>query len=221
MSVDTDRFITAMFALWAGDFEYAETLLSDYTNERPLNGAVESPEELIRRTGLLRLRQLRQKKGEFKLLAAEHDLRDQVQATPDVLETTHIRGALWRLGPREFNLLAYLTDLQWQEQMLGFAREQAELYEHYEPATSGRRQRPLQRELRSMASSGVAWTVTGSVLMQAHISDLCLLEVNGIWTLGGLPNTNEEIRGPFLKLLHALDPDSVRILGANAKQSIQ
>ena len=175
MTVDTDRFITATFALWAGDFEYAETLLSGFSNESPLNGAVHSPEELIRRTGLLRLRQLRQKKGEFKVLAAEHGLRDQIQPTPDVLETTHIRGALWRLGPREFNLLAYLTDLQWQEKMLGFAQEQAKLNEHYEPSASGRRQRPLQRELRSIASSGVSWTVTGSVLMRAHISDLCLL----------------------------------------------
>src|SRR6185295_2430040 len=124
MSVDTDNFIVATFALWAGDFEYAETLLSRYSNAAPLNGIVESPDELIRRTGALRLRQLRQKKGEFKLLAAEYGLRNPVAANPTILVTNHLRGALWRMDARELDLRAYLTDLSWEENLLRLAHNE-------------------------------------------------------------------------------------------------
>ena len=125
MGVDTDNFIVATFALWAGDFKYAETLLSRYSNAPALNGLVESPDDLIRRTGALRLRQLRQKKGEFKLLAAENGVRNPVQANPTVLETKHLRGAVWRIDAREFDLRAYLKDLSWEEHLLDLAQNEA------------------------------------------------------------------------------------------------
>ena len=210
MPVDAENFITATFALWAGDFEYAEQLLSRYSNESPLKDAVESPDDLIRRTAALRLRQLRQKKGEFKSLAAEQGLRSPVQANPAVLETKHLRGALWRLGAREFNLCAYLTDLSWHENMLRFAHREAALHERVEePIVQKNYGLDFRDEQQSKINLGVAWTVTGSVLLRAQLSDLCLLEVNGLWTEPELPHTDEEIKQPFVRLLNALDPDLI------------
>jgi hypothetical protein len=220
MSVDTDNFIVATFALWAGDFEYAETLLKRYSNAPALNGAVESADDLIRRTGALRLRQLRQKKREFKLLAAEHGLRNPVQAKPTVLVTNHLRGALWRLGAREFELRAYLIDLTWEESLLRLAHNEADQHERSLESVEQRDSSlGFGDNQAPRTTRGVAWTVTGSLLLRAQLSDMCLLEVNGLWTEAKLTNTDEEIKGPFLKLLHALDPDSVRSMSGSIKQT--
>lgn len=220
MSVETDNFIRATFALWAGDFEYAEALLTPYSNSPSLDSDAESPDDLIKRTAGLRLRQLRYKKREFKVLAGEYGLRTPVQATPAVLETRHMRGALWRLGTREFNLRAYLTDLSWDEKMLHLAHSEAALHERFE-------ERFLQsdysldflgnREPRT--TLGVTWTVTGNILLRAQLSDLCLLDVNGIWTQQGLPKADEQVREPFLRLLKTLDPDSVPDVSDAVEQS--
>jgi hypothetical protein len=220
MSVDTDNFIIATFALWAGDFEYADALLNRYSNAPPLNGAVDSPDDLIRRTGALRLRQLRQKKGEFKLLAAEHRLRNPVQANPTVLETKHLRGAVWRVDAREFDLRAYLTDLTWEEGLLRLALSEASQHEWSEESITQKDNRlGFRGDEPSKTTLGVTWTVTGSLLLRAQLSDLCLLEVNGLWTAAQLPKTDAEIKRPFLKLLQALDPDSVRNVSETRKQS--
>ena len=209
MGVDTEDFITATFALWAGDFEYAEALLHQYSMAPPLDGEVESPEDLIRRTGALRLRQLRQKKGEFKLLAAQYPSRE-LKANPDVLETTHLRGALWRLEAREFNLRAYLKDLSWQQNMLRLAHKEALLHERVEERVDQSNYGlGLRGEQQPQISLGASCTVTGSLLLRVQLSDLCLLEVNGVWTEHSLPISDHDIKQPFLKLLHALDPDIV------------
>jgi len=220
MSVDTNNFIVATFALWAGDFEYAETLLSRYAHVPALNGAVESPDDLIRRTSALRLRQLRQKKGEFKELAAEHGLRNPVLANPTVLVTNHLRGALWRTSAREFDLRAYLTDLTWDESLLRLAHNEANQHERsLEPVEQTNSGLGFGDKQPPKTTRGVAWTVTGSLLLRAQLSDMCLLEVNGLWTEPKLTNSDEEIKGPFLKLLHALDPDLVRSVSGSIKQT--
>lgn len=219
MPVDTENFITATFALWAGDFDHAEALLKPYANAPSLDGAVASPDDLIRRTGALRLRQLRYKKREFRELAREHGLQTPIQATPAVLETKHMRGALWRLAAREFDLRAYLTDLSWEEKMLHLAHNEAALHERFEEriAHSDYTLKFLgDRESRT--SLGVTWTVTGSMLLLAQLSDLCLLDVNGIWTQPDLPKTEHEIKEPFLLLLKALDPDSIPVVGETIRQ---
>ena len=75
MAAETDSYIIASSALWAGDFEYFEKLLRAYSNPsdvEPIDQGAEVPEDFIRATGALRLRQLWQKRGEFKKLAREY-----------------------------------------------------------------------------------------------------------------------------------------------------
>lgn len=129
MVADTDKFIIATFALWAGDFLFFEKLLSTFSpphrtvaSERDM----EEPEDFIRTTGALRLRQLWQKRSEFRKLAAEYSSeRVQVTDTPMILETEHLRATLWRTGEREFIMQGYLKDLGWQDHLFTCAREQA------------------------------------------------------------------------------------------------
>ena len=76
MAADTDKFIVAMFALWAGDFSYCDKLLREFSPPRrsPRNETeAHSPEDFIRISGALRLRQLWQKRGEFKKLASHYN----------------------------------------------------------------------------------------------------------------------------------------------------
>ena len=75
MPAETDKFIVATFALWAGDFAFCDELLREFssTAQTPTTAEhIERPEDIMRSTGALRLRQLRQKRGEFRELAAEY-----------------------------------------------------------------------------------------------------------------------------------------------------
>src|SRR5215510_6748589 len=106
MAADTDKFIVAMFALWAGDFSYCDKLLREFSPPRrsPRNETeAHSPEDFIRISGALRLRQLWQKRGEFKKLASHYNRAGfEVTDEPNVLETKHLRATVWRVSEREF-----------------------------------------------------------------------------------------------------------------------
>ena len=119
MPAETDKFIIASFALWAGDFEYCEKLLRAYSNPSdvaPIEDGAEIPEDFIRATGALRLRQLWQKRGEFKKLTKEYGNQGvEITDKPTILETKHLRATLWRTGAREFMMQGYLKELSWQE----------------------------------------------------------------------------------------------------------
>src|SRR6266478_2226201 len=108
MAVETDGFVIATFALWAGDFSYCEQLLREFSpphDTPPIDDTAQSPEDFIRATGALRLRQLWQKRGEFKQFAAEfYDAGYQIADNPTVLETKHLRATVWRTAEREFLL---------------------------------------------------------------------------------------------------------------------
>src|SRR2546430_13772592 len=106
MPAETDKFIVATFALWAGDFAFCEELLREFSPPAETPTFVEDiqhPEDVIRSTGALRLRQLWQKRGEFRKLAAEYsDQGVEVTDKPIILETKNLRATVWRTGEREF-----------------------------------------------------------------------------------------------------------------------
>jgi hypothetical protein len=213
MSAETEKFIVATFALWAGDFKQVEKLLGEYSppaRTQTLDSDIESPEDLIRRTGALRLRQLRQKKGEFKNLAREYQSGDSVlRSDPLILETDNLRSALWRVSSREFHLYAYLKNLDRQNEMIQLAHLEASRHERFEEFAK-QPERDLfsgEKDSEPKDPLGVAWTVAGNPFLQVQVSDLCLVEVRTIWTASRLPRTAEAITKPLLSLLISLDPE--------------
>jgi hypothetical protein len=90
MSEKTDRFIVATYALWAGDFKYAESLLRESLPLFTHGKAERLPEEIFDRITKSRLGRIRRRRAEFKRLAADFEARDAARALsgdPLTLET--------------------------------------------------------------------------------------------------------------------------------------
>lgn len=211
MAADTDQFIIATFALWAGDFAYVERLLRDFSPPHEISSDVKdpkSPEDFIRATGALRLRQLWQKRGEFNSLAAECAKHGgEITDKAILLETTHLRAMLWRTGAREFSMQGYLKQLDWQQELFEQARKTASGHGSFKDARP-----PTEAELlptaflgEAMKPLGVAWVVARNPFIQIELSDLGLIEASGLWTAPQLPQSAEAIKAPFLQLLKELD----------------
>src|SRR6266446_2597877 len=102
MAAESAVFVIATFALWAGDFEYFESRMRDFARSDEIRSRekhIETPEDLMRATAALRLRQLWQRRGEFKRLAQESTgRRTELSDRPTILETVHLRATVWRLN---------------------------------------------------------------------------------------------------------------------------
>lgn len=212
MPADTDNFIIAMFALWAGDFRYFDQLLKRFsspwetpsTQEHP-----ESPEDIIRTIGALRLRQLWQRRGEFKRFAAGYVIEGgELMEEPLILETRHLRSTVWRVDDREFLLQAYLKDLAWQDELFARARREAGTHEPPNRISDTKGEGPswpfpVEDSLRG---PGSAWTVFGNPFMQVELTDMGLLELSALWIEEILPVDREPIVAPLNAQLEILDP---------------
>ena len=124
-----------------------------------------------------------------------------------------MRAALWRTGVRNFHLQGYLTQLDWQENLLRHAHLEAERNE----ITRLRRDQAnpnlleTENDSRPKEPLGVEWVVIGNPFLEAQLSDLCMLEISGTWTAKKLPAKADEIQDPFIKVLNALDPKQLTI----------
>jgi hypothetical protein len=217
MAVETDKFIIASCALWAGDFEYFEKLLREFSHPsdvKPIEHGAQSPEDFLRATGALRLRQLWQKRGEFKKLSRECAHQGaEITDKPTIMETKHLRATLWRTGAREFLMQGYLMELSWQEGLFAHARRLADAAEHPKGKALAPRSDTFEAvdmfeaEAAGESSTGLGatWVVAENPFIQVELTDLGLVEATGIWTGRELPRTAEAITEPFLRVLQSLD----------------
>lgn len=197
MAADTDNFVVATFALWAGDFAFADRLLRSFSpphQVRSIDEGAEHPKHIIQATGALRLRQLRQKRGEFRKLAFEYGRSGTaISDTPTILETTHLRATLWRIGEREFLLQGYLKDLDWQDMLFKLASITADVERH------------AQNERGMFGPLGFRWALPGNPFLVVELTDLGLIEASGLWTAPALPQQAVQITARFQELLDSLD----------------
>jgi hypothetical protein len=201
MTAESDKFVIATFALWAGDFGFAEELLRGAAV--PLKGLarhdrLDSPEDIIRTTAALRLRQLWQRRGEFRKVASEE--RGLVDA-PLIISGTHLRGAVWRIGERNFEMHAYLIDLAWERELFVRARQESDKHRPIENVESEEE----ATRLGNHPGRELSWTVVGNPFMQVHVADLALIEVSFVWVAQELPHSVEEVTTPLSGLIRRLD----------------
>ena len=202
MPAESDKFVVATFALWAGDFEFAEELFrSTALTLRTItrHDRVESAEDLIRATAELRLRQLWQRRGEFRKLADEE--RGLVDV-PLIIRGTHIRGTVWRTGERNFEMQAYLTDLSWERDLFARAREE---YAKHQRIAGVERGEDQIAALADHLARGFNWSIVGNPMMEVNVTDLALIEVGIVWVSQELPRTSEELAAPLSGLIARLD----------------
>ena len=119
------------------------------------------------------------------------------------LETRHLRGIIWRLGSREFQMYAYLTDLSWESNLFEKAKILISKFgEEKFPSYLG-----SERELHTkpFLGNGGSFVFTGNPFFQIHISDLGLVEVHGLWIKKDPPKDADQIKKPFGSVLEKLD----------------
>jgi hypothetical protein len=204
MSEKTDRFVVATYALWAGDFKYAETLLRESRESLPLfahDKAERLPEEIFDRITKSRLGQIRRRRAEFRRLAADFEARDAARALsgdPLTLETPHMRATVWQLRSREFRMQAYLTDLSWESNL--FVNVHMQSAKADPDAALRREASKLEPEL------GVTWTEPGMPPLEVEVTDLGQVDVSMLWTDPEPPPNSDAVTAPLIAFLRRLDP---------------
>lgn len=203
----TDLYVIATFALWAGDVEYGQDLLRKLAPLREygkLPEKVESSEELILYIAALRHRQLIQRKREYNNVVDNYRMQGfNLSAELLTVETRHLRGIIWRLGSREFQMYAYLTDLSWEPNLFRKAKRLISAFgEEKLPSYVGSES---EIHAKSFTGSGGSWIVTGNPFLQIHVSDLGLIEALGLWVKKKPPQDVDQIKKAFSSILHKLD----------------
>jgi hypothetical protein len=206
MAAETDAFIVATYALWAGDIAYAERLLREYSPPSRTHALdserFESPEDVVRAVGALRLRQIWQKRGEFeRIVNRQFEQIGELTAEPQIAETKHLRATLWRRGERQFQLQGYLTQLEWEPRLLELAQEAASRSQSARPERS----RSLLPQADAKRPLGASWSIEGTLFIEVEVNDLGQIEANGLWTRLDLPESAEAVVTPFSNLLNDLD----------------
>jgi len=209
MDAETDNYIIATFALWAGDFKFCETLLKKIApvkQYRKIPDSVEGPEQFIKYIAALRQRQLSQKKGEFEKLISHYRSKDiDLVSSSTVIETNHLRGVIWRLDDRHFRLLAYLQDLSWENGL--FEKSIQLLIKVREKKISGlfidtRHKPPTDSHyIRS-------WGLLGNPFITVHQSEIGLIEATAIWIEEELPKDFNHIQEKLEAVLKYLDEEN-------------
>jgi hypothetical protein len=198
MGVEIESFVIASFALWAGDIDYAASLLSEYaagTSLPDLEGIYE-PEQVLRAAAATRLQEIR----------ALRELRGDPEnptpsSRPPVLKTAHLRGVVWQTNEREFQLKAYLSSLSWETSLFDNAGTVS-------LAASGDSQAPLPTRSPAHRESGArsaAWVVTGNPFIRVYLGEMGLLQANALWTLRRTPDNLEAILDALQRVLASLD----------------
>lgn len=214
MSAETDKFVVATLALWAGDMAHVRALLSDVKESRTFKNveAIASPEELLDVAAALRLRQLGQKRGEFSKLTGDLQPRRQVsnaqrQAEPSlrsdaiVLRTDHLRAAVWRLGGREFVANGYLSDLAWEDSFYQAVSE-LDTAENVDDSPGLIEPSALERIDRRRGGS---WVIEGDVLCAVDVTDMGIFEIHATWTAAEALTEFGQIREAVQGVLDAIE----------------
>ncbi len=123
MVVTSEDFIVMSFALWAGDYEYLETLIKNASvdsekQEIPKN----TPESIILSIGTENLEEYKNKREKFS--------KEKIVMNNNFLETVHIRARIWQISDFEYSMRAYLKNFKdlerlfdnFKQQRLGNAR---------------------------------------------------------------------------------------------------
>ncbi len=198
----TDAYIVARLALWAGDFDYAQNLLRDFaplSKHGAMPDTVHNTEELIVYAAALRHRQLARRKGEFTQLAETISVPDgSLTPQPLVIATRHLRAAVWRVGARQFQMRAYMSDLTWEAELFRLSR--AQVRELPEPSPPPRSAQP-----RHFVPLGTAWLRPGNPFVQIAISDLGLIQADALWTEAGAPVEFRPFHEAFKAVLESLE----------------
>lgn len=200
MAVETDFYVIGRMALWAGDLEYAESQFSQIRTSRTIAEFIYPSDEKAEPIGDVdhlilyaitsRLKRIQGRQEERKRTLPRGSQSwgpDDEPPQPIILTTTHLRALIWRIDDRRFQLRCFLTDLNWETELL-------------------KRARVLSANERAGPSSrSTSWESPGEPFMRIGLSDSCLLRADAFWYGQSPPTSGLEVRERFMSLLTDLD----------------
>ncbi|MCC6650370.1 MAG: hypothetical protein IT348_04385 [Candidatus Eisenbacteria bacterium] len=180
----TDAFIIARLAQWAGDFSFATELYRRVS--KPLTSKVPDlvshPLDHVRHASDLRARQISQKRGEFNRLVEE----SEVSTDPPPMTSKSVRGVVWRISERQFELRAYPKSIEALRTVLW--------------AAARRREEDSRGDTNALASLGGKWRVPGDPFVEVAVSDFGQVSAELYWT-EDTPPSGDLIESRFREVL--------------------
>lgn len=214
---DSDMMI-ARLALWAGDFEGAETRLSAMAGGRDPSSGDFDFDYVTRSSARRLLRQLRRKMTEYGALAAAAGLESTlVEARPAMRsEGGHLAAIVWAETNWEYELRCYLADPAWEADFYTRAADlsQAEnAAARVRSLSYGADQAFVAQEGAdegqgdALAELDLAWAArSGPMFLQPTVSDFCTCTVRGVWTTPARQISMASVEAAFQRFLDAFDP---------------
>ncbi|HEX8916269.1 MAG TPA: hypothetical protein VF796_28220 [Humisphaera sp.] len=207
---ETDAYIVARFAEWAGDLAYSRTLYAKVgrgEQYRLFPEKFDGPTDVIGFVSSLRAARLGEPTFEqsralaSKVFAVEREDEKSTVVEPLPLRpTANLRAVVHRVGVRDFEMRAYLSNPDYERRLFAMAtklgaRQTASADQGEATATKG-----------AYVSPGGEWVIEGVLFQQVAVSDFGLIKSDGRWTKEEPPRDAGEVLAPFQKLLDALDP---------------
>jgi hypothetical protein len=206
-----EDFFISQYAQWAGDYPYcielvsrvAEAVGAEAPRERDLEN-IRNSNALLQVAAQRRLVQLSRRQREFEAIRISLPLpQNRIGFAPMILETPHLRGAIWRLGVREFGLFAYLKKTSWLKKLLRNAmRVSREANGEVEEAIP----EPAPADVEVFEGHAYGWVIPRNPFTQVFVSELGLIEAVAHATGRRPPRSVRSIRSRFDSILQILDP---------------
>jgi hypothetical protein len=203
-------FTRARYAAWAGDLRHCRDLLnraraqSADLNETDrswdsLGMLLHATDELLARIG-----------GEET--ATEDAKPSETKSIPDdagLILTQHLRGVIHRTGDYDFELKAYLDDLDWESDLYRRASVVAERYSRpslRERVKRIRRQELADRKNVEVRRPSASWRIVGNTIIRVvSLGPFGLIKVRATWTREDPPNDFGEIRISLEEVLREIE----------------
>ena len=210
-----DSYLIAQYAYWAGDFAYAqecyartagrETSPAQRGVRRRTDDAMiedlHDADALLAYVADKREQRIADKRRTFQTLTRSFS-PDLGELFPDplILPTTRLRGAVWRLSDREFEMRAYVSAVKHAKHVLERAKEIAR--ERGTEPTETHTQEPP--ELRPYITEVFEWFESGNPFVSVLVTGLLFIEVRAFWTASQLPSSFTPIQARLQDILNSL-----------------
>jgi hypothetical protein len=213
-----DLFAVANLALWAGDYPGAEERLTGVVRQtRRATRGVTHFQHPVGASAATALRQLRRRRTEFGELASAGGLTPtQIAPTPALRSSGgHLSAVLWAESDWEYELRAYVNDLDWEREFYKSGAERSLDPEarsnvarlEYGNTDAADRSSQIVRTTGTTSALSIRWVVsTPTLSLQVEFSDFSTCTVRGVWTSPLPPQTTDEVVAVFQGLLDELDP---------------
>jgi hypothetical protein len=214
-STALDRYIVGQYAYWAGDYDYAQRCYAIAAN-RDVTEAVHptrqesddalienlaAPEDLLAYVANRRERRIAEKRYTFDNLVTSlpADAQDLVPQ-PLILSTARLRGAVWRLGAREFEMRAYVSAVKHGKHVLKRANEIAE-----ERGVAERQATPAEPPEEPLRVTPVyRWEEPGNPFLTVVVTRMLFIEVGAFWSERRVPTSFAPIQERLQAVLDSL-----------------